>query len=358
MKKRFYDIFDGIMNVISQLCATRRSSIPRGIGRDRDLMRATTTAQISTAAAAVFLLFGFGFGLSAAGADDELARQFPHHIQFELGASGFFPGDQIIISEVRGDREHIEPGGSYLVEGSYTLASADSADLALYCTTRGPSGPTPVQDNERMKITKGAGSFHLYETNVADGWLHVSFYPDNSKMHGGVYFGEKGRENTLMRNQEWFREFAIKLPDKQPEAEGVVANEANRALLAYLGNPVPPPPDMDSRYNKDNLLKAFAAVCQKADLVITKLAVDDSEFPFLVYGTLAGDHPLPKAPVFEEQKGYTRGGSVRGSFGGGSSYVAVNMVPDSQFPADKEQACHRRLMLRLQMLAEKAQQIQ
>jgi hypothetical protein len=115
---------------------------------------------------------------------------------------------------------------------------------------------------------------------------------------------------------------------------------------------------MDSRYNKENLLRAFTNVCQKADLVITKLAVDDSEFPFLVYGTLAGSHTLPKAPAFEEQKGYTRGGSVRGNFGGGSSYFAVNMVPDSQYPADKEQACHRRLALRLQMLADKAQQIQ
>jgi hypothetical protein len=294
----------------------------------------------------------------ATGAEVDSEQRFPQIIQYELGASGFSAGDQISITSVRGDRTHIEPGGSYLVEGTYTLASEDSADLALYCTTRGPSGPTPVQDSELIKITRGAGSFHLYETNVADGWLHVSFYPDNSKLDGGVYFGEKGRENTLMRNQEWFREFAIKSPDKQNDIEVGVANEANRALLAYLGNPVPPPADMDSRYNKENLLKAFTTICQKADLVITKLAVDDSEFPFIVYGTLDGSHTLPKAPVFEEQKGYTRGGSVRGNFGGGSSYFAVNMVPDSQFPADKEQACHRRLMLRIQMLADKAQQIQ
>ena len=209
-----------------------------------------------------------------------------------------------------------------------------------------------------FRSTRGAGRFHLYETNVADGWLHVSFYPDNSKLNGGVYFGEKGRENTIMRDQKWFHEFAANSLDKQHELEIGVANEANRALLAYLGNPIPPPADMDSRYNKENLLKAFTTVCQKADLVITKLVVDDSEFPFLVYGTLDGNHPLPKAPVFEEQNGYTRGGCVRGSFGGGSSYFAVNMVPDSQYPADKEQGCHRRLMLRLQMLAERAQQIQ
>jgi hypothetical protein len=294
----------------------------------------------------------------AMGAEVDSERRFPQIIQYELGASGFSAGDQITITSVRGDRNHIEPSGSYFVEGSYTLASADSANLALYCTTRGPSGPTPDQDSQLMKITRGAGKFHLYETNVPDGWLHVSFYSDNSKLHGGVYVGEKGRANTIMRDQKWFREFDVKSPDTQHNLEVGVANEANRALLAYLGNPVAPPADMDSRYNKENLIKAFTAVCQKADIVITKLAVDDSEFPFLVYGNLAGDHPLPKAPVFEEQKGYTRGGAVRGSFGGGSSYFAVNMVPDSQFPTDKEQACHRRLMLRLQMLADKAQQVQ
>jgi len=297
-------------------------------------------------------------GQSAVCAEVDSEQRFPHIIQYELGASGFSAGDQISITSVRGDRAHIEPGGSYLVEGTYTLASAGSADLALYCTTRGPSGPTPDQDSEHIKITRGAGNFHLYETNVADGWLHVSFYSDNSKLRGGVYFGEKGRENTLMRDQEWFREFAIKSPDKQNDVEVGVANEANRALLAYLGDPVSLPADMDSRYSKDNLLKAFTTVCQKADLVITKLAVDDSEFPFLVYGTLDGNHPLPNAAIFEEQKGYTRSGTIRGSFGGGSSYFAVNMVPDSQFPADKKQSCHRRLMLRLQMLSDKAQQIQ
>ena len=409
MKKRFCDILDEIMNVISWVVPTSlinpekvesrfllkqiqpfqgcdSSSITiqvgtpcRGVqggswrvwkpGPDAAARRfyrctairgaPTTAVQISAAAAAaavVFLLFGFG--LPAARADDELAQRFPHLIQFELGASGFLPGDHITIREVHGDREHIEPGGSYLVEGSYTLASGDNADLALFCTTSGKSGPTPIQDSQRLRIVKGAGEFRLYETNMADGWLHVSFYPPHSSSQGGVYFGEKGNENTILRKANWLSKLGEKSPATKSDSGSALDNEANRALLAYLGNPVPPPADMDSRYNKDNLRKAFTAVCQKANLVITKLAVDDSEFPFLVYGTFAGDHTLPKATAFEEQKGYARAGSVRGSFGGGSSYFAVNMVPDNQFPADQEPACHRRLMLRLQMLADKAQQIQ
>jgi hypothetical protein len=296
--------------------------------------------------------------LFAGDAEEKAEPQFPQAIPFELGASGFFAGDQITINAVRGDREHIEPGGSYLVEGTYTLASADSADLALFCTTRGASGPTPVQHGQRIKISKGAGKFHLYETNLADGWLHVSFYPDNSSAHGGVYFGEQGREKTIMRKKEWFRDITDKPADKRRDSEGGPASKANLALLAYLGNPVPPPADMDARYDKEHLLKAFSNVCRKADLVITKLAVDDSEFPFLIYGTLDGAHKLPQHAAFEAEKGYTYGGSVRGSYGEGASYFAVNMVPASQYPEDQEKACNRRLMLRLQMLADKAQQSQ
>lgn len=296
-------------------------------------------------------------GLSARGADESVEPKFPHFIPHELGAGGFFSGDQITITGVRGDKKHIEPGGSYLVEGTYTLASADSADLAFFCTTRGPSGETPVQPGQLIKITRGTGNFHLYETNIPDGWLHVSFYPKNSSSHGGVYVGEKGREKTIMRNQEWFHNIAGKSPDELRESGTGMENRANLALLAYLGNPVPAPADMDPLYDRENLLKAFTALCKNANLVITKLAVDDSEFPFLVYGTLEGKHSLPEKSAFEEQKGYTYGGSVRGSDGEGT-YFAVNMVPSDKYPEGQEKACQRRLMLRLQMLADKAQQAQ
>jgi len=146
--------------------------------------------------AAAFLLHASC--LFAKETEEMLEGQFPHVIRYELGASsGFYGEDQFTITSVRGDREHIEPGGSYLVEGSYTLASRKSTQLTLYCTTRGPGGPTPVQDGEHVNITKGTGRFYLYETNLADGWLHVSF----ATMHGDVYFGEKGRENTIKRDQ-------------------------------------------------------------------------------------------------------------------------------------------------------------
>jgi hypothetical protein len=279
--------------------------------------------------------------------------KFSHGIAFELGASGFAQGDQITITSVRGDRKHIEAGGSYLVEGSYALSSADSSMLALFCTSREDSGSTRIQDGEKIHITKGAGVFHLYETNIPDGWLHVSFYPHGSS-RGGIYFGEKRRENTIMRNQGWFKEFTSQPTGHSGNAVLVGDNSPNRALMNFLGDPVPAPATMDARYNKENLLKAFTDLCRKADFVITKLAVDDSEFPFLLYGTLDGAHTLP-AQLFNDEPGYAYGGCVRGSIGEGSTYFAVNMVPRSQYPEHQEKACNRRLMIRLQMLADKAQ---
>jgi hypothetical protein len=239
----------------------------------------------TTLAAALFLHAASTF---AGGADETAARQFPHVIEYELGAFGFAEGDQITITAVRGDREHIEPGGSYLVEGTYTLGSANNAYLALFCTTRGPSGPTPIQNGQQIKITKGSGKFYLYETNVADGWLHVSFYSDRGDSRGGVYFGEKGREKTIMRKQSWFEKPAA-------GAMGPISGQ-NRVLLAYLGAPVPPPADMDAKYTKEGLSKAVQLAARKAGIKLKKVMIDDSEFPFLVGIVCEGpDFPKRKA---------------------------------------------------------------
>jgi hypothetical protein len=347
-------------------------------------MKTITPATSLTLAAALAATFPLNTpGLFAGGAEEKTEQPFPHVIQYELGAFGFLAGDQITITSVRGDRKHIEPGGSYLVDGSYTLASADSADLALFCTTRGPSGLTPVQDGQRIKITRGAGTFHLYETNLVDGWLHVSFYPDNSSLHGGVYFGEKGRENTIMRDQEWFREIGIaaKLQALQHELgsnvasreyqavqqaqqalqqtlqalqhdpdRGVVSN-ANHALMAYLGNPVPPPADMDAKYTKEGLSNAVQLAARNAGITLKKLAIDDSEFPFLVGVICEGsDYAKLKAEI-TKMDGYDYHGRVGGDSNsdGSDTCNAFCIVPYSVGPNEARQQIDHRLMLRQQV---------
>jgi len=288
---------------------------------------------------------------------------FTHVIQIELGAAEFAPGDRITIKSVRGNREHLEPGGRYVLEGSYTLASADSATLVFSCTTRGPSGSTPVTDSEHVQITKGSGNFHLEKTLLNDGWPHVSLYV-NGDSHGGIYFGEKGFENTVLRTKSW-SDFSKDLPGKKtdgksaaaPNGGSALSDPTNRAIMGYLGDPVPPPARLDAKFSPTNLLAAFTALCQKQGLRIERLALDDSEFPFLVYGLLAGRHDFQELKAgLNQMKEYEYAGSVVGVTDKGGTYFSLNMIPYSQYPNGQAAACNRRLMVRLQMLADSVRQ--
>jgi hypothetical protein len=290
--------------------------------------------------------------------------EFPYFIQADLGATEFAPGDNIVITSFRGDRQHIEVGGHYLLEGSYTLGSAESADLAWFSTSRGPSGSTPVADAQHVNITAGSGDFRLKKTMTDDGWLHISFYVDKHS-HGGVYFGEKGFENTVFRQKGWsdfsrnLREglSPVEAASKPPAVQiggGIASGQANAAIMAYLGDPVPAPANLDSKYWPTNLAAAFIAMGNKSGWHIQKLVVDESEFPFLVYGLIDGRHALVEKDI-REMEGYDYSGSVRDSTDK-RTYFSLNMIPHSQYPAGQAAACNRRLMVRLQMLAETVRQ--
>ena len=325
-------------------------------------MKTLLSETIRSLALAVASAFWFHAATAPAQNGEPAATaEYAHVLQPESGAAEFVPGDQITITSLRGDRDHLEPGGHYLLEGSYTLASADSADLAWFATTRGPSGPTPVTDYEHVPINRGSGNFHLEKTLLDDGWLHVSFYVGGHSQ-GGIYFGEHGVESTVLRQKSW-SDISDHSGADQPEREssahdggGAHPNPANLAIMTYLGDPVPPPARLDASYSPTNLIAAFTELSKKQGLRIEKLSVDDSEFPFLVYGTLAGRHEFR---VLEEglrqMKGYDYCGSVVGGTAGGGTYFALSMTPQSQYPRGDGGACNRRLMIRLQMLADAVQ---
>jgi hypothetical protein len=287
--------------------------------------------------------------------------EFPYVIPCEPGTSAFAPGDRITISSVKGNRAHLEPGGAYLVQGSYTLASAENAELLFSCTTRGPSGPTPISDGQELKITRGSGTFLLKHTTPADGWFHVSFYVAGHS-HGGIYFGEKDVEETILRKMDWpdfsndtAGENASQSPGEVRHSKTQISTEPNRAIMAYLGDPVPPPADLNSSYAPTQLEAAFTALSKQAGLRILKLMADDSEFPYLVYGRLAGKHDFRELEkALRAMKGYDYGGSVVGSTEAGATYFALNMIPQDQYPSGRASACNRRLVVRLQMLADAA----
>src|SRR6266571_252691 len=59
------------------------------------------------------------------------AEDLSHTVRYELGAAKFAPGDNITIQQVRGTSDTIATGGTYSVEGTYTLGSRDEANLAF-----------------------------------------------------------------------------------------------------------------------------------------------------------------------------------------------------------------------------------
>jgi hypothetical protein len=282
-------------------------------------------------------------------------------IQPEVGATELAPGDQITISSLRGNEDHLALGGHYTVDGSYTLSSADSADLAWFATSRAPSTSTPVRDAEHVGISRGAGSFHLEKTLLVDGWLHLTFFVDGHP-HGGIYFGEKGIESTVLRAKTW-----SDFPDSRSsspkgaipgsgESAGILSGDrSNRAIMAFLGDPVPPPANLDPRYAPANLKAAFNSLGAKLGLTVRRLEVDESEFPFVLYGLVAGPcdyHAL--ASGFRQMEGYGYGGSVTRSGSDGETKFSIDIIPEGQLPGDRAEDCSRRLMIRLQMLADLA----
>jgi hypothetical protein len=301
-------------------------------------------------------------GLSRGQTTQEPAETaFPYVIPVEVGTWAFAPGDSIKITSLRGNRTHLQADGSYLMEGTYTLASVDKADLLFSCTSPAPGGYSPVSPGQELTVTRGSGTFTLKHP-PCDGMYHISFYVSGENhSHGGVYFGEKGVEATILRQFDW-PDFSSDTKTEREQASAAAgahigtpfSTDPNRAIVAYLGNPVPAPSVLDAKYTPINLLLAFSDLSRKARWRIQSLSVDNSEFPYLVYGVLEGSQEISHEDL-AAVKGYIYGGAVVGR-ADGTTYFAINMIPHDNYPSDQSKSCDRRLMIRLQMLADLARQ--
>ena len=119
-----------------------------------------------------------------------------------IGESQFFNADYIKIRSVKSSGKGFEVGATVTVKGTYTLNSADTADLCFFSTTTLKHGekpkPTPIQDSQRIKARKGKHRFSLSSVIVDDGNLHLTFYHSTTgKPFGGVYFRDKS--NVVMK---------------------------------------------------------------------------------------------------------------------------------------------------------------
>ena len=171
---------------------------PPEIRKTNIIMKTNRSHLLRLLATVITIILSCAFGGRAA--TDETSGNLPHAVRFELGDAQFARGDNITITQMRGTSETIATGGTYCVEGTYTLASGDEADLAFFTTTITDSGPSPIDPRQHVRLKKGTGSFRLVKTLNEDGYLHLSFYPvPSGGDFGGVYFGQGNR--VFLKNQ-------------------------------------------------------------------------------------------------------------------------------------------------------------
>ena len=290
------------------------------------------------------IALAFALTLSHAMADSVITNEnLPYRVPFKLGSSVFAPGDNITITQVRGTSKRIEVGGTYSVEGTYTLNSEDEVTLAFFDTSVGWSGPTPVDPKQRIHIKRGSGSFYLVKTMNDDGYPHVSFYTHEDL--GGVYFGQG---NRVYHEPLSLHFHSDSIGGNSGDSLPLSVSRPNQALFKYLGNPVKPPPNMDQRYTATGLIGAVQEAARDAGITVKSIAVDDSEFPFLVGVICGGSDATKLKSALKSTPGYQYGGGVgNDSNDNGSDTCNVFcIVPPSAFPPGTADQIFHRLMLR------------
>jgi hypothetical protein len=296
---------------------------------------------------AALLIVTISCALAGEAATEGTSESFPYAVQYELGDAEFAPGDTITIQQVRGTSDTIIIGGTYCVEGTYTLGSRDEADLAFYATTVVNSGPTPTDPKQHVLIRKGTGSFRLIKTMHEDSYPHISFYPSHGGSgFGGVYFGQG---NRILHNKGFsYLDKSAHSPDytgsNGSSDKPVSLSGPNQVLLEYLGNPVEPPANMDPRYTKEGLINAIQLAAQNVGITLKNVAIDDSEYPFLV-GVTCGESDFAKLKdQIKKLDGYEYNGSI-----GSRTCNAFNIVPWRTYPPGTSQRITRRAWLRQQI---------
>jgi hypothetical protein len=280
--------------------------------------------------------------LAATCALAEPPAEFPYTVSFELGEAEFAPGDNITITQVRGTSEAITTNETYSVDGTYTLASQDQADLCLYVTSTQTSA-TPIDPQQTVRLTNGSGTFHLVKTMTGEGYLHVTFY-SVSRGHGfgGVYFGQGP---WVLSKKIW------SYLDKPEEPAGAVdSSGANQALYDYLGDPVPAPSRLDVKYTTEGLSNAVLLAAGNAGLSLTRMVIDDSEYPGIIAIVIPEGDIDKINDQIRSMAGYEYNGSISSK-----TCKVFNIVPYSAYPFEVAQRIGHRIGLRRQVLFDRVE---
>jgi len=133
-----------------------------------------------------------------------------------------------------------------------------------------------------------------------------------------------------------------------------IGSPSNAAIVNYLGEPVRAPDGLDSKYSAEEMSAVLRSVCESLGIKIEKLAVDTTEFPFVVHGLVerqpGNDFFRRIEAKLREVHGYSYVGSTSGRSKEGASFFAMSITPRKAYPPERAEAIERRLMLRLQMI--------
>lgn len=119
--------------------------------------------------------------------------------------------------------------------------------------------------------------------------------------------------------------------------------------------PIPPPDPLDSRYSAEGLLTAFRVMAKQLGAPVRSVAVDTSEYPYLVHGVLAGKHShQDMRRVLNSLPGYAYNGSTTmistTMINSSQTTFVLNMNPSNTYPRDRRSAISQRMMPRLRAL--------
>ena len=200
-----------------------------------------------------------------------------------------------------------------------------------------------MDPQQHVKIKQGSGSFHLVQTLSQDGYLHVSFYPlESGSGFGGIYFGQRDRVLHAWSHS----------------GSAVSLAGPNRALLEYLGNPVTPPVNLDVRYTREGLINAIQTAARNAGITVKKIAVDDSEFPFITGVFCAGSDFAKLKQQIRKLDGYEYSGSIGNdaNSNGSDTCNVFSLVPYKAYPEGTFQQIYHRLWLREQVFSDQVKE--
>jgi RNA polymerase sigma factor (sigma-70 family) len=168
--------------------------------------------------------------------------------------------------------------------------------------------------------------------------------PDEQRIELNRLRGEVARLRAEANEAQQLRPGINRFPSVQ-QAAATDVDATSNPLLAFLGEAVPPPPNIDPAYTKEGLMNAVQQAAQLAGVVPKTIEIDTSEFPFLAGVVCDSDADFEKLKTqLKNLPGYEYMGGTS-SHGG----CAFNMTPYRSYPSDAGQRISRRSMLRCQV---------